>query len=81
MVRERTDAFVPICFTAEMSRLKDAIPQEELIPIGPKLHLVTCPYCEKQSVHPWPGAVILFSSKQCDHCTRTFVIALNQSRA
>ncbi|MGA2425027.1 MAG: hypothetical protein ABSG07_13570 [Terriglobales bacterium] len=43
-------------------------------------HLITCPHCQKQSVHPWSGTMILFSPAKCTYCGRQFVILLNQSQ-
>jgi transposase-like protein len=50
----------------------------DLIHLGFDKHLIKCPHCQKQTVHPWSGTMILFSPAKCAHCGRAFVIALNQ---
>lgn len=49
-----------------------------LIEIRPNKHLIKCPHCKEQTVHNWPGTTILFSTVQCTHCGREFVVTLNQ---
>jgi len=54
--------------------------EDDLIDFGSSKHLITCPHCQKQTVHRWSGTMILFSPAKCAYCGRAFVIALNQPR-
>jgi len=56
------------------------MPEVDLIELGFDRHLIKCPHCQKQSVHDWPGTMILFSPAKCTHCDKQFVIALNEPR-
>jgi len=52
----------------------------DLINVGFDKHLIKCPHCQKQTIYPWSGTMILFSPTRCAHCGREFVIAMNQPR-
>jgi transposase-like protein len=56
------------------------MPEDDSIDLGLNKHLINCPHCQKQTVHPWSGSTILFSPAKCAHCGRDFVIVLNQPR-
>jgi transposase-like protein len=56
------------------------MPEDDLIDLAFDQHLITCPHCHQQTVHPWSGTIILFSPAKCSHCGQEFVIALNQPR-
>jgi transposase-like protein len=56
------------------------MPEIDLIELRLNRHLIECPHCQEQTVHNWPGTVILFSPAKCTHCGKRFVIALNQPR-
>lgn len=52
-----------------------------LIQLSPHRHSIKCPHCQKQTVHHWPGNMILFApAKKCANCGREFLIALNKPR-
>jgi transposase-like protein len=52
----------------------------DLIGLGLNQHLLECPHCKKQTVHKWPGSMILFASAKCIHCGQDFLIALNKPK-
>ncbi len=56
------------------------MPELEVIELVFDRHVIQCPHCQKETVHPWPGSMILFAGFRCNHCGRDFVIALNQAR-
>jgi transposase-like protein len=43
-------------------------------------HVIQCPHCHEETVHPWRGKIILFADFKCNRCGKDFVIALNQPR-
>ncbi len=56
------------------------MPEDDVIGLGFHQHLLKCPHCQEQTVHHWPGTMILFAKAKCTHCGRDFLIALNQAR-
>jgi transposase-like protein len=52
----------------------------DLIDLGLEKHEIECPLCKKQTIHNWPGKIILFAQAKCTHCAGQFLIAMNQPR-
>jgi hypothetical protein len=52
----------------------------DLIGLGLNQHLLECPHCKKQTVHKWPGSMILFASAKCIHAARIFSSRLTSRR-
>jgi len=53
----------------------------DLITLGLDRHDITCPHCQKQTTHDWPGTTILFATAKCMHCGNKFLIALNEPQS
>jgi hypothetical protein len=51
-----------------------------VIDVGFDKHLVTCPHCQEQTLHLWPGSTILFATTECTHCGGEFLIVQNEPR-
>ena len=41
-------------------------------------HEIICPHCQKETVHFWPGRVILFGKAKCMYCEEEFIIVQNE---
>jgi DNA-directed RNA polymerase subunit RPC12/RpoP len=52
----------------------------DLIDLDFNRHEIECPHCQQQTVHHWPGNMILFATAKCTHCGREFLIAMNEPR-
>jgi hypothetical protein len=50
----------------------------DLIDLGLDRHEIECPLCKKQTIHNWPGKVILFAQAKCTNCAGQFLIAMNR---
>ena len=44
-------------------------------------HQIKCPHCKKQTMHSWPGKLILFSTAECSRCAMEFLIVENETMA
>jgi hypothetical protein len=50
----------------------------DVIDLGLDRHEIECPLCKKQTIHNWPGKVILFAQAKCTNCAGQFLIAMNR---
>jgi hypothetical protein len=54
--------------------------KRDLIDFALDSHEIECPHCKKQTIHNWPGKIILFAQTKCINCEGLFLIAMNQPR-
>jgi hypothetical protein len=52
--------------------------KHDLIDFALDRHEIECPHCKKQTIHNWPGKIILFAHAKCINCEGKFLIAMNQ---
>ncbi len=49
--------------------------------LGLDRHHFECPHCNQTTEHFWAGALILYSSATCQHCSAKFLIVENKPLA
>jgi len=52
--------------------------EAEFIALDLDRHEMQCPHCQEQTVHHSPGKMILFATVNCEHCGRTFPVAMGK---